>query len=125
MANLGGPWVQFCVVFVGAAVALGCGGDDPAAEKKDCGTPSNPDPFVIESLEPAIGASVPNGGIVHRLKVVGSLIPESIPLTLLPAHTAGSPTPALTFAITFESDGASYASPPVAWATAPGHVELE
>ena len=127
MQGLGGSWVRSFCVGVVAAASVACGGSDDEGDGgggSDCGTVSNPDSFVIANVEPAVGASVPNAAIVHRFKIVGDVFVDTLPTTLPAAHTAGEPVADPTWMLTRESDGTAYASSPVTWATAPGHVEV-
>jgi hypothetical protein len=127
MRERGGAWAYFCVLGFSGALTLGCGGDgdDGGSTGGDCGTVSNPDPFVITNVEPAPGASVPNAGIVHRFKIVGTVYVDMIHPVFAAAHTVGEPAGDTTWTITPAADGASYQSTGVTWATAPGHVEVQ
>ena len=128
MRELGGAWIRCVVVGLGASFALACGGGDDGggdSNEKDCGTASDPDPFVIANVEPAVGASVPNTGIVHRFKIVGTLYVDTLQTLLVAAHTAGTPTGNPMWTITNDGDGALYTSSPITWTTAPAHVEVD
>jgi hypothetical protein len=122
----GGSWARWIVFLLSGALTLGCGDDgDDDDSGSDCGTTSNPDPFVITNVEPALGTTVPNAAIVHRFKIVGKVIVDRVLADLAATHTAGEPASDPTWSFTAEADGASYTASPITWTTAPGHVEVD
>jgi hypothetical protein len=127
MSSFGGAWAGISLVLAGACVTLACGGGDEGGEAKpDCGTESDPDLLVLANVEPTVGAAVPNTGIVHRFKILGTIQPTTLTLGLPAAHTAGLPIPNPTmWQPTPESDGYLYTSSPMSWTTAPSHVQIE
>ena len=122
-----------------AAVLLGCGSTDSGnsggaagagpkmgAATADCGTVQEPLEFTISNVSPALGASVPNTGIVQTFTIVGQYLKIDNGSFALPtAHTAGTPTPS-PIVWTYAASGGNtvYTSQPITWQTAPAHVEF-
>ena len=115
--------VLVCGLF--SIVALACGGSDDSAPQTNCGNTQTPRALQLKDVSPAIGASVPNSGIVQTFTVVDQLLQFSPNLALSTAHTAGQPTPTPTkWSITVDGGNTVYTSEPISWASAPAHVEL-
>ena len=96
------------------------------AATADCGTVQEPLEFTISNVSPAIGASLPNSGIVQTFTIVGKYLKIDNGSFALPAsHTAGAPSPT-PIVWTYAPSGADtvYTSAPITWQTAPGHVEF-
>jgi len=107
-------------------VACACGGSDGDPAKPNCGTTQAPTALEIADVSPAIGASVPNSGIVQTFTVVGKLLQFPPNLALSAAHTAGQPTPTPTqWQISVDGEDTVYTSEPISWTSAPAHVELD
>jgi hypothetical protein len=118
-----GAW-GVCVL--AALAAVGCGSSDSSSAKA-CGTQLNPSEFKVSNVTPALGATVPNSGIVQSFTIDGELIQLTPNFGAAAAHTAGDSTPnPVVWMATVSASGkdAVYTSEPITWATAPGHVEL-
>jgi hypothetical protein len=92
----------------------------------DCGSLEQPRQFTISDVSPALGASVPNTGVVQRFTIVGQYLQiDNGSFALSAAHTAGAPTPT-PIVWTYAPSGGNtvYTSAPITWQTAPGHVEF-
>jgi hypothetical protein len=109
------------ILVCGALATLGCGSDGPA-----CGTVSTPDSLKISSVQPAVGSSVPNSGIVESFTIVGRHLSIEPSFKLGAGHTAGVTTPnPSNWALAYSGEDTVYTSQAITWATAPGHVELD
>jgi hypothetical protein len=108
-----------------AFAVLGCGSSDDKSSANDCGTILSPNEFTVIDVQPAAGSSVPNSNIVHTFTIKGQHIEVAMNLGMASEHTAGDPTPALSFSFSASASGndSIYTSAPVTWAM-PGHVEL-
>ncbi len=110
-----------------ALAAVGCGSSDTNSSSSACGTQLSPDEFKVSAVSPAIGASVPNSGVVQSFTIDGQLIQVTPTFSPAATHTAGDAMPnPLGWTPTVSASGKDtvYTSAPVTWATAPGHVEL-
>ena len=115
----------------GLALA-GCGSSsssDPGPNMTataDCGSESAPHLLTLSGVSPAVGASVPNSGIVQTFTIDGSHLQILPTFALMAAHTAGHSTPdPVGWTITVSGADMLYTSQPITWQTAPGHVELD
>jgi hypothetical protein len=122
-----GSWgaVRWGLCAVTAFTVMGCGSSDDKSSASNCGTILSPDEFTLSNIQPALGSSVPNSNIVHSFTIDGQLLRATLAIATSSAHTAGDPTPALTFTVTASASGQDsvYTADPVTWAM-PGHVEL-
>lgn len=103
----------------------GGGGGPNMMATADCGSLSDPLTFTLKDVSPAIGASVPNTGVVQRFTIVGQYLQiDNRSLGVSAAHTAGAPSPS-PIAWTYAPSGGNtvYTSVPITWQT-PGHVEF-
>jgi hypothetical protein len=108
-----------------ALAVMGCGSSDGSSSANNCGTILSPNEFTLSDIQPAMGSSVPNSNIVHSFTIDGQLLRATPTIGTSSAHTAGDPTPPLTFTVTASASGKDsvYTADPVTWAM-PGHVEL-
>src|SRR5262249_8299950 len=102
---------------LGALAACACSG---STTQGYCPGITNPTVLTLDDVTPAAGASVPNEAIVHSFSVLNDIAFEDIALGSLPSHTAGIPTPAITFTYTITAESTDFASAPVVWSDAPG-----
>lgn len=105
----------------GGGASNGAGGGTPA-----CGTQSDPTVLTLRDVTPAPGTSVAGDAIVHGFTIVDAPgIVQQLTFQLAATHTAGLPVPEqLAFTITQQGADLVYTAEPVAWSTAPSHVEL-
>lgn len=107
----------------GAFVACAC---SSTSDEVFCGGVTNPTVLTLDSVTPALGATVPNDEIVHSFSVLNDIVFQDIALEELPSHTAGDPSSAITFGYTVAAESTDLAAAdPVDWSYAPGHVELD
>jgi hypothetical protein len=113
-------WAGFC--------QLGCGSSNASpSPATTCGTIDAPHVVTLTNLQPALGSSVLDANIVHSFTILGFEQIEPDLGEALPQHTAGdrSLSP-MTWTVTTDANGDfSYASTPITWPIAPGHVELD
>ena len=122
---------------LGALFLVGCGSDSSnngggagagpkmGVATADCGTVQEPLEFTLKDVSPALGASVPNSGVVQRFTIVGKYLQvDNGSFALSAAHTAGSPSPTpIVWTYAPSGDDTVYTSVPITWQTA-GHVEF-
>jgi hypothetical protein len=104
-----------------APCLVGCS-DDPSGPT--CAGISSPVVLELAELTPALGATVPNDGIVHSFTVTGEIAFTSIAFAYSKAHSAGDANPRLEFSYSQEDGGVAYTAEPTRWENAPGHVEM-
>jgi hypothetical protein len=115
-----------------ALAAIGCSSSDKPSSgpnmtaTADCGSVSQPKPFMLSNVTPATGSSVANSGIVQSFTLVGVHVQLTPTLALAAAHTSGGSTPQpVHWLITASGADTVYTSEAITWQTAPGHVELD
>lgn len=120
-------WAALAVALVGCSDGSDSGDPKPnmGPATPDCGSVQEPQLLTLKDVQPALGASLPNAGIVQTFTIAGKLL-KIVPSFATPtAHTAGRPTsePVVWRYLPSGTD-TIYQSAPVTWQTAPGHVEL-